>query len=99
MRASGLVCLATNYISEGIMKLIVTLLAGLGQLFGMAAQAGETEARKTAKATMEVNQALSGKIATTYLRTSETPQSPNAQWKINQALSGKTAVVYVRVPQ
>lgn len=81
------------------MKFMLTLLAGIGHLFGMSAFAGETEVRKSAKASMEVNQALSGKTATSYLRTSETPKSPKATWRVNQALSGKTAVVYVRVPE
>lgn len=81
------------------MKFVLTLLAGLGHMIGFGAQAGEVEERKTARANMEVNRVLSGKTATTYLRTSETPESPKSKFIVNQALSGKTAVVYVRVPQ
>ena len=81
------------------MKLILTLLAGFAQMFSFGAQAAEVEERKTARAGMEVNRALSGKTATTYLRTSDTPQAAPAKWVVNQALSGKTATVYIRVPQ
>lgn len=82
------------------MKLAIASLAGLAQMLSFGALAAEVEERKTGKATMAVNQALSGKTATTYVRTPGTvEQHPKSKFVINQALSGKTALVYVRVPQ
>ncbi len=81
------------------MKFLLAMLAGFAQLFSFSVEAEEFENRQYARAGMKINQFQSGKTATTYLRTSETPDAPKAKWKINQALSGKTATVYVRVPQ
>jgi hypothetical protein len=82
------------------MKLVFAALAGFVQMLSFGALAAEVEERKTGKAKMVVNQALSGKTATTYVRTpGMAEQQPQGKFVINQALSGKTALVYVRVPQ
>ena len=82
------------------MKLILAALAGFAQMLSFGALAAEVEERKSTKAKMEVNQALSGKTATHYVHTpGSTTQPSKGKLVVNQALSGKTALVYVRVPQ
>lgn len=81
------------------MKYLLSLIASLGLGFGAHAGTTEAEEKRSSKTELKVNQALSGKTATSYLRTENVRDAKDSKLVINQALSGKTAVVYVRTPE